>query len=75
MGLSTLAVIVRARELLRLWSRSLTVRSPSPSARRLMDICGLKDLLGRCVVHRASVRLKACALWQTTARSLTWRKT
>ena len=46
MGLSTLAVIVRAREFLRLWSRSLTVRSPSPSARRLMGICSLKDLLG-----------------------------
>ena len=46
MGLSTLAVIVRAREFLRFWSRPLTVRSPSPSARRLIGIWLLKDLLG-----------------------------
>jgi anti-anti-sigma regulatory factor len=46
MGLSTLAVIVRAREFLRFWSRPLTVRSPSSSARRLIGICLLKDLLG-----------------------------
>jgi anti-anti-sigma factor len=53
MGASTLGVIVRAREFLRQRSRSLTVRSrsltvraPSASARRVMDACGLNDLLG-----------------------------
>jgi hypothetical protein len=44
MGLSTLAVIVRARELFGLWSRPFTVRHPSASAQRLISICGLKDL-------------------------------
>ncbi len=43
---STLAVIVRAREFLRQRSAWLTVRSPSARARRLIDACGLNDLLG-----------------------------
>ena len=42
---STLAVIVRAREFLRQRSAWLTVRSPSARARRLIDACGLNDLL------------------------------
>jgi anti-anti-sigma factor len=46
MAASTLGVIVRAREFLRQRSRSLTVRAPSASARRVMDACGLNDLLG-----------------------------
>jgi anti-anti-sigma factor len=47
MGLSTLAVLLRARELLRMWSRSrsLTLWSPPESTRRLVDICGVSDLL------------------------------
>lgn len=61
MGLSTLAVIVRAWEFLRLWQRSLTVRSPSPSAQRLMVICHLKDLLGPEEPHGAQG--KALASW------------
>ena len=46
MGVSTLGTIVRAREFLRRRSVSLTVRSAPPYARRLIDICGLNDLLG-----------------------------
>jgi hypothetical protein len=46
MGASTLGTIVRAREFLRRRSGSLTVRSAPPIARRIIDICGLDDLLG-----------------------------
>ncbi len=46
LALSTLRVIVRARQLLRHQSRSLTVRSASASARRAMHACGLDDLAG-----------------------------
>jgi anti-anti-sigma factor len=46
MSTSTLEVIVRAREYLRRRSASLTVRSPSARVRRLIDACGLNDLLG-----------------------------
>jgi anti-anti-sigma factor len=46
MGASTLGTIVRARELLRRRSGTLTVRSAPPFARRIIDICGLNDLLG-----------------------------
>jgi anti-anti-sigma factor len=45
-GVSTLRVIVRAKELLQHRSRSLTVRSPSPCARKVIGACGLDDLLG-----------------------------
>ena len=45
MRLSTLAVLLRARELLRMWPRSLTLQSPPESTRRLIDICGAHDLL------------------------------
>lgn len=47
LGVSTLRVIVRAREFLHQRSRSLTVRSPSAPIQRLMGLCGLDDLLGR----------------------------
>ena len=45
-AVSTLRVIVRARQFLLHQSRSLTVRSPSPCARRVMGACGLDDLFG-----------------------------
>jgi anti-anti-sigma factor len=45
-GVSTLRVIVRAQQLLLHQSRSLTVRWPSPCARRAMGACGVDDLLG-----------------------------
>jgi anti-anti-sigma factor len=45
MGAATVGVIIRARELLRLQSRSLVLRSPSECARRVLDVCGHADLL------------------------------
>jgi hypothetical protein len=38
-------VLIRARELLRLRSRSLMVRSPSHRAQRVLELCGDTDLL------------------------------
>jgi anti-sigma B factor antagonist len=45
MDAATIGVIMRARSGLRLRSRSLTLRSPSPCARRILDLCGLTYLL------------------------------
>jgi anti-anti-sigma factor len=45
MGAATVGVIIRAREFLRLRSRSLVLRSPSECARRILDVCGHADLL------------------------------
>jgi anti-sigma B factor antagonist len=45
MGSATVGVIIRARELLRPRSRSLTVRCPSRCAQRVLDLYGLSDLL------------------------------
>jgi anti-anti-sigma factor len=42
---ATVGVIIRAREFLRLRSRSLRLRSPSTRARCVFDLCGLADLL------------------------------
>ena len=44
-GASTVGVIVRAHGLLRARSRSLTIRSPSPTARRLFALCRLSHLI------------------------------
>lgn len=40
MGAATVGVLIRARELLRLRSRSLMVRSPSRFAQRVLELCG-----------------------------------
>jgi anti-anti-sigma factor len=45
MGAATVGVIIRARDFLGLRSRSLTLRSPSTCAARLLDMCGLADLV------------------------------
>jgi anti-anti-sigma factor len=45
MDAATVGVMVRARELLRLRSRCLVLRSPSRCARRVFGLCGLADLL------------------------------
>jgi anti-anti-sigma factor len=45
MDAATVGVIIRAREFLRLRSRSLRLRSPSTRARHVFDLCGLADLL------------------------------
>jgi anti-anti-sigma factor len=50
MGAATVGVIIRARELLRLRSRSLALRSPPRCARRILDLCGHAYLLDRRAV-------------------------
>ena len=40
MGVITVSVILKAREALRLRSRSLILRSPSAPARRVLELCG-----------------------------------
>jgi anti-sigma B factor antagonist len=45
MGAATIDVIVRAKDALDLRSRVLTLRSPSESAQRVVDLCGLADLV------------------------------
>jgi anti-sigma B factor antagonist len=42
---ASVGVIIRACEFLRLLSRSLALRSPSPCVRRVLEVCGLLDLL------------------------------
>ena len=42
---STIGALIRARNTLRQQSRSLTLRSPSRCAGRLLDLCGLTDLV------------------------------
>ena len=44
---STVRVIVAASEFLRVRSRSLVVRSPSNSAQRVLELCGLDGLIER----------------------------
>ena len=63
MGASTLGVIVRAREFLRQRSASLTVRSPSAFARRVISVCGLDDLLGPSHREAGAVTGKALGSW------------
>ena len=45
MDASTAGVIIRAQNFLMLRSRSLVLRSPPPTARRVLVICGLADLI------------------------------
>jgi anti-anti-sigma factor len=45
MDAATIGVIVRARDFLAQRSRSMTLRSPSTCARRIVDVCDLADLL------------------------------
>jgi anti-sigma B factor antagonist len=46
MGAATIEVIVRAKDVLDLQSRAMTLGSPSESAQRVVDLCGLADLVG-----------------------------
>jgi anti-sigma B factor antagonist len=45
MGAATIEVIVRAKDVLDLRSRALTLRSPSESTQRVVELCGLADLV------------------------------
>ncbi|MCU1375494.1 MAG: hypothetical protein JWO68_2780 [Actinomycetia bacterium] len=42
---TTVAAIVHGRQMLQDRDRRLTLRAPSPAARRLLDLCGLSDVL------------------------------
>lgn len=43
MSVATVRVLLQARELLRLQSRSVVLRSPSTCAQRVLDLCGIAD--------------------------------
>ena len=45
MGVATVRVFLRAAELLRQNSHSLRIRHPSKRALRVLDLCGLTDLV------------------------------
>jgi anti-anti-sigma factor len=45
LGASTVGAIVRARDITRSANRSLVVRSPSPRAMRVLNLCGLAELV------------------------------
>ncbi len=45
LGAATVGVIIRTAELLRGRNRALAVRAPSLRARRILDLCGLTDLV------------------------------
>lgn len=45
MDASTIGALVESRNRLRARSRSLLLRSPSPPARRILDLCGLAHLV------------------------------
>jgi anti-sigma B factor antagonist len=66
MGAATVGVIVRGRTLLRLRSRSLALRSPSRSARRVIELCGLAALL------EPPSLLEAAAMSDPSAALATW---
>ena len=63
MAASTLGVIVRAREFLRQRSPSLTVRSPSAFLGRVINVCGLDDLLGPSPEMATDVTGKSLRSW------------
>jgi anti-anti-sigma factor len=67
MGAATIGVLVRARVLLRLRSRSLVLRSPSSCARRILDLCGQGDLLEprRADATSATGSANALGTWVT----------
>ncbi len=62
MGAATVLVLTRASEFLRLRTRSLALRSPSRCARRILDLCGLGDLLDRHPVDASGTTGTAGAL-------------
>jgi anti-sigma B factor antagonist len=62
MDAATVGVIIRARDFLRLQSRSLALRSPSSCAARILDLCDLADLLEPRPEHATRARASAGAL-------------
>lgn len=59
MDAATVGVILRARDFLHLQSRSLALRSPSPFAARILDLCELGDLLESAPAHPTQRRTGA----------------
>lgn len=62
MGAATAQVMIRARDFLGLRSRSLTLRTPSPAVRRVLELCGLADLVDPGRVETTQVARLADAL-------------
>ena len=56
MSASTIAVLVSTRRFLADRGRALIVRSPSPCARRLLDVCGLAALIEDIPLDSAASR-------------------
>jgi len=66
MSAATVGVIVRTRAFLRPRSRSLALRSPSTCARRILDVCGVTDLVDpRPIDLTRSTRAGALGTWVT----------
>jgi anti-anti-sigma factor len=69
MDAATIGLIIRARNDLRLQCRSLTLRSPSGFARRVLDLCGLTDELLRSERRYERARIfQQAALWRFARR-------
>ena len=68
-GASTLGTIVGAREVLRRRSGTLTVRCAPPLARRIIDICGLNDLLGAEEAGKLAGRVRQTGAHRALATS------
>jgi anti-anti-sigma factor len=74
MGAETVEVLVRARDYLRMRSRSLTLRSPAACVLRALELCAADEDLLRCAAEPAHLTGPAAALgtwvWvPATARS------
>jgi anti-sigma B factor antagonist len=56
MDAATVGMIVRAREFLQERSRALTLRSPSPCARRILTLCGVAEVTPRPTASERALR-------------------
>lgn len=63
MDASTIGALVVARSSLRAHSRSLSVRAPSPQARRLLDLCGLAGLIDESPASLLASAAPALGSW------------
>jgi len=65
MDAAIVRVILRTRELLRVRSRSLAVRSPSARARRVLELCDVADLIdaGGVEIERTTGSGEALGSW------------
>jgi len=70
MGAATVGVLSRARELLRVRSRALVLRSPSRSARRVLELCGHEDLLDQRLTEVPPLTGDALRTWVEVAATV-----